>query len=184
MKDFNGSNCSIVGNNMEIGPLSWNGTIVPEDHFDFATSAFRGNESRWKTDKVSFSFMGSQKFEGKGFEEVDRLGKLTFILTNDRIMKEKISSFLNDKSKVSILPEYKWLKEKINQFSTIVPNIINKGYMYTPTILPLAPKVKLGKDFSTEVEGLYVVGETAVGPGIMAAAMSGISVANKVLLKD
>src|SRR5208282_4206427 len=48
MKDFNRSNCTIrKGDAIEIGPLSWYGTVIPEDHVDMAISAFRGNENRW-----------------------------------------------------------------------------------------------------------------------------------------
>ena len=68
MKDFNKSNCSLIKEQYEIGPFSWNGTIIPEDHIDVAISAFRSNENRWKSEKVSFkncpiSFIPFSSFE-------------------------------------------------------------------------------------------------------------------------
>lgn len=174
MKDFNKSNCSIFKNDLEIGPLSWNGTVIPEDHINFAISAFRSNENRWKSDKVSFNLIGNRNFENKGFEQIDRLGQLTFILSNDRILKEKISTVMSKKSKISIIPEYDWLINAFNEVELFLPNIINKGYFHIPTILPLAPKIKLGNNFATDVDGMFCAGEAAGIPGILSAMVSGI----------
>src|ERR1035441_10099680 len=44
MKDFNKSSCSFSKDNIEVGPLSWFGTVIPEDHLDVAISAFRSEE--------------------------------------------------------------------------------------------------------------------------------------------
>ena len=181
MKDFNESNCTITkGNELEIGPLSWYGTIIPEDHFDTAISAFRGNENRWKTDKVSFSFIGNRPFPAGGFEQTDRLAKLTFILTNDRIAKERISSILQGKSKISIIPEYNWLKESILDFAKIVPEITTKAYCHIPTVVPLCSKINIGKNLESDVEGMFVVGEAMGVRGLLTAATSGLIVADEV----
>ena len=176
MKEFNKSNCSITrGNELELGPFSWNGTIIPEDHVDMAISAFRSNENRWKTDKLSFNLIGNRTFPGNGFEQTDRIAKLTFILSNDRIIKEKISNILTGKSKISIIPEYDWLKTEIKNLSTIMPEVVNKGHFHVPTIMPLAPKINIGSNLETEVEGMYVVGESAGITGIVSAATSGMA---------
>lgn len=181
MKDFNKSNCTITkGNDLEIGPLSWNGTIIPEDHGDLAISAFRSNEARWKSDKVSFSLIGNKYFPAQGVEQTDRLGKLTFILSNDRILKERVSYILAEKSKVSIIPEYNWLKETIKEISNIIPEIATKAYFHIPTIAPMAPLVNISTDLETEIEGMFVVGESAGVHGILAAACMGQIAANGV----
>jgi hypothetical protein len=180
LKEFHKSNCYISGNGIEVGPLSWFGTVIPEDHTDMAISAFRSNESRWKTDKVSFNLIGNRPFLDAGFNQTDRIGKLMFVLANDRIIKERISSILSGKSKVSMLKEYDWLKDSINQLSHIMPEIVNKGYFYTPTIIPLAPQINLGSDFSSEVENMFVIGESAGVSGILAAGMMGTAVASAV----
>lgn len=176
MKEFNKSNCTITkGNDLEIGPFSWGGSIIPEDHVDMAISSFRANENRWKTDKVSFSLIGSRTFANNGCEQTDRLAKLTFILSNDRITKEKVSNILNDKSKISIIPEYNWLKGVLQEINPLMPELLSKAYFHVPTIKPLAPKINIGSNLETEIEGMYVAGESAGVIGLLSAATMGIA---------
>lgn len=173
LKDFNKSNCTLLKENLIVGPLCWNGTIIPEDHVDMAISAFRSNETRWKTDKVSFAYIREIPTDNKGFEQTDRIGKLTFILTNDRVNKERVSALIKGTSSISILPDYEWLKQDMKDLSEVIPNLLTKAHFHIPTLLPLPSKINLGKDLSTEVDGLYVSGETAGVVGIAAAAQMG-----------
>lgn len=173
MKDYNKSNCTLLKNNLEIGPLSWFGTVIPEDHVDLAISSFRSNENRWKTDKVSFSLIGNISTDNIGAEQTDRIGKLTFVLTNDRIIKEKVSTILSGKSKISIIPEYAWLSKELTDLSTVMPDLLTKAYFHAPTILPLVPKINVGDNLETEVGGMFVAGESAGVPGILSAALMG-----------
>jgi hypothetical protein len=139
-----------------------------------AISAFRSNENRWASDKVSFSVIGNREYPNKGFEQTDRLAKLTFVLTNDRIIKERICHILTGKSKISIIPEYDWLAKSLTELNAIMPELTTKGYYHAPTILPLAPKINIGTNLETEIEGMFVVGESAGIPGLLAAAISGV----------
>lgn len=180
MKDFNKSNCTLKKDNIEIGPLSWFGTVIPEDHMDVAISAFRSNENRWKTDKVSFNLIGSQIHPNFGFEQTDRIGKLTFVLANDRIIRERVSHILTGKSKISIIPEYDWLKETITQFSEVLPEILNKSYFHVPTIIPMASKINIGNNLETEIDGMFVVGESSGIHGILSAGIMGIIAGEEV----
>jgi uncharacterized protein len=180
LKDFNKSACSIMKEDIEIGPLCWFGTVIPEDHLDLAISSFRSNENRWKTDKVSFSLIGNRYFENSGFEQTDRLSKLTFVIANDRIIKERVSNILSGKSKISIMPEYDWLKEIITELSLVIPEIVNKAYFHVPTIIPLVPSINIGNNLSTEINGLYVAGESDGIVGILSAAASGTIAADMV----
>lgn len=182
MKDFNKSNLTITKNNdLELGPFCWYGTVLPEDHLDFAISAFRANENRWKTDKVSFSLIKECNFKNSGFEQTDRLAKLTFILANDRILKERISHILQGKSKISIIPEYDWLKNTLQEISAIMPEVVNKGHFHVPTISPLPPKINIGDNLETEISGMFVAGESAGITGILSAASMGSIVADSIL---
>jgi uncharacterized FAD-dependent dehydrogenase len=174
MKDFNKSNCSIYKKDLEIGPLCWNGTVIPEDHIDFAISSFRGNERRWDSENVSFNLIGHRYFENKGFEQTSRIGQLTFVLANDRIIKEKISTILAKKSKISIIPEYDWLPDALNDVSNFMPDVINKGYYHLPTILPLIPEIKINNNLETSVDNLYCAGEASGKAGILYAALTGL----------
>lgn len=181
MKEFNKSNCSIIkGNELEIGPFSWAGTIIPEDHVDLAISAFRSNENRWKSDKVSFSLIGNRVFPNSGFEQTDRLGKLTFVLANDRIVKERTSTILSDKSKISIVPEYEWLKNTLEELSIVIPDIITKAYFHVPTIVTTVPQINIGTNLETEIEDMFVAGESAGVSGILAAMTMGTIVGDSV----
>jgi hypothetical protein len=181
MKDFNKSNCSLVkGDEIELGPLSWFGTVIPEDHVDVAISAFRSNENRWKSDKVSFNLIGNLYYPGKGFDQTDRIGKLTFVLSNDRIIKERVAHILTGKSKISILPDYDWLKSVLTELSMALPEIATKAYYHVPTITPLPPQINIGSNLETEIEGMFVAGESAGIPGILSAGLMGALVADAV----
>jgi hypothetical protein len=181
MKDFNKSNCTLTkGESLEIGPLSWFGTVIPEDHVDMAISAFRSNENRWKSDKVSFSLIGNRPFPTAGFEQTDRIGKLTFVLANDRIVKERISAILTGKSRISMIKEYDWLRDDLTELSQLIPEVATKAYFHIPTILPLAPKINIGDNLETEVDGMFVAGESAGIHGILAAGITGIICADAI----
>lgn len=180
MKDFNKSNCTLTKEGIEIGPLSWYGTVIPEDHIDLAISSFRSNENRWKSDKVSFNLIGDRPFPGAGFEQTDRIGKLAFVLANDRIIRERISTVLAGKSKISLIQEYGWLADAIQDISKVVPEISTKGYFHVPTITPSAPKINIGDNLETEIEGMFVVGESAGVHGILSAATMGVIACDNV----
>lgn len=180
MKDFNKSNMTLRKGNIELGPLSWEGTVIPEDHLDMAITSYRSNEQRWKSDKVSFNLLAEQHIENFGWEQTDRIGKLTFILGNDRMLKERISLLMDGKSKISIMKEYNFLKKELEELDNIVPDIMERGYFYAPTLMPWAPKINIGKDLSTDVKNLFVAGETAGIPGILGALVSGSAVADAI----
>jgi len=180
LKDFNESTCTLTKNDLEIGPFCWNGTIQPEDHFDMAISAFRSNENRWKTNKVSFQFIKNVFTKDIGVEETNRLASLTYLLSNDRIAKEKVSSIVNGRSKILMIPEYKCLINSIKEFATVVPEILTKAYFHTPAIIPTPSQIKIGTNLSTELDGFYVAGEATGIVGIYAAAITGAIAADAV----
>jgi uncharacterized FAD-dependent dehydrogenase len=178
LSSLNQSTCSISNNKIEIGPFAWNGTMVPEDHLDMAIASFRSNEDRWKTDKVSFNFIGNVPSD-QGFEETDRIGRLTFLLSNDRVSKERVSTIINGRSKIlSILPDYEWLKTDLKAFGEVMPEVISKSYFYAPALTPLPPGISIGTNLSTEIDGLFVAGENAGVVGLLAAAMMGMVAAD------
>jgi uncharacterized protein len=179
LKDFNKSALSMKKNNIDIGPFNWSGTVIPEDHINMAISTFRSNENRWISEKVSFPIIGNIQ-QTDGVEQTDRLGQLTFVLTNDRVMKEKVFYLLNDKSKISVIPEYNWIKNVINELAEIIPDITSKAYFYSPTILPFVPEINIHNNFETDIEGLFVAGECAGINGLLAAACMGILAADSI----
>lgn len=173
MKDFNKCHCSLYGNGAEIGPLNWFGSVIPEDHDDLVISAFRSNEDRWKTDKVSFSLIGHREFEGEGCYQTDRLAKLAFLLSDDRIGKEKVVNFIKGKSELSNLPEYNWFIEALKKIEGVIPAIISRGYFHMPDIIPTVSEVKVGTNLESDVEGMFIAGESVGIRGIAAAGIMG-----------
>ncbi|KKN70834.1 hypothetical protein LCGC14_0427260 [marine sediment metagenome] len=173
LKDFKGSHCELIKDNLEIGPLCWNGTVIPEDHSDLVISAFRSNEDRWRTDKVSFSLLSKRFFKDEGSVQADRIGKLSFLLFNDRVSREKIKTFMSGGSLLNLLPEFDWLKETMTELGDIVPKICDRGYFHVPNISPMSAQIRLGTNLESEVDGMFVAGESAGVKGIAAAAIMG-----------
>lgn len=180
LKDFNGSNCKLYKPDVEIGPLSWSGCVVPEDHINMAIASFRSNEERWETDKVSFQLIANVRYPNEGCKQTQRIGELTWILANERIAKERISAILNKKSRVSIMSEYNWLSKYIKDLSAIIPEVMTKAYFHIPTIIPLPPGINIGTNLETELDNFYVAGETAGVMGLYAAAIMGCAAADAV----
>lgn len=181
LRDFGSSTCTITKDDIEIGPFSWYGTVQPEDHVDTAISTFRSNESRWETDKVSFQFIKNVLMPGKGVDETNRIASLTYLLSNDRILKEKVSSLINGRSKILMIPEYSHIIQDIKDFATIIPEILTKAYFHTPAIIPTPSQIKINSDLSTKLKGFYVAGETANVVGLYGAAIMGAVAADSIL---
>jgi uncharacterized FAD-dependent dehydrogenase len=78
------------------------------------------------------------------------------------------------------MKEYDWLKESLEEFSTIAPDLLTKASFHAPTIIPLPPKINIKENLSTEIDGLFVAGECAGKIGILSAAMMGIVAADSV----
>jgi hypothetical protein len=183
MCDFNNSVCSIIHKDLdiEIPYIQNNGTMIPEDHVDFVTGSFRSNEKRWESENISFDVLGNRYHPNEGTKELDRICNLTFIVTEDRVRKEKLSMFMNGKAKISILEDYNWLKPVIEKLSNVIPDLINKAYFYSPVGFPIAPKINISKNLESDMEGLYVIGEAGNIRGLLSAALMGSIVADKIV---
>ena len=173
LKDFNKSHLHIFDDCFDIGPLSWSGSVIPEDHSDLVISSFRSNEDRWKTDKVSFSLTKDVLIKESGFEETDRIGKLSFVLYNDRVSREKIKLFMSGKSPLNLLPEFDWLADTINRLDKVIPDISNKGYFHVPNILPIPAIINVDQNLESDIKNIYVTGENLGIMGILSAAITG-----------
>lgn len=173
MKEFNKSHCSFENEKLIVGPLNWNGTIIPEDHADMVVSGFRSNEDRWKSEKVSFQIIGKREVKGNGVEESERLAKLAFLLLNDRIGKEKMKMLSKGKSTLNQLPEFDWLIDEVNNLEKLFPNLITKGNFHAPTIITSVGEINIKNNLETDLSGMFVTGESARLYGILASAISG-----------
>lgn len=173
MKDFNKSHCSFISKDIALGPFSWGGQVIQEDHADMTIASFRSNEDRWKSDKVFFSMIINKEARGEACYQTDRLAKLAFLLSQDRVGREKIKSFIKGESQLSLIPEYNILKEYFEYIDKIIPTIISRGYFHCPDIYSLTSNIRVAPNLETEIEGLFVAGESAGFRGIYASAVSG-----------
>ena len=80
---------------------------------------------------------------------------------------------MRENSQLCLLPEYKWLKQTLEELDAIIPNLISRGYFYVPNILPIASEIRLGANLESEIDGLFVAGESASVRGILGAAVTG-----------
>lgn len=159
--------------NVTLGPFMSNGTVIPEDHIEMAQASFRSNEPRWASTYTTFDFIKTVNAP-EACEFVDRLSKLTWIVGNDRIIKEQTNNILNKKSKLFILDDYKFLTEELGKINNLFPEILEKSYYYAPLILANPAEVSLDDNLQTEVPGLYCIGESARIPGLLGGMISGM----------
>lgn len=174
LKEFNKSHCSFVSDGLSVGPINWFGSIIQEDHADVTIASFRSNEDRWKTDKAFFSIKKKIKQDGEGWQQTDRIAKLSYLLSGDRVGREKLKSFLKKTDQISLLPEYAWLPEAVEIINTFIPNLSARGYFHVPDVDTNTTKINIASNLETEVEGLFVAGESAGIKGIAAAGIMGV----------
>ena len=184
LKDFHKSHCSLLSQSLEVGPMYWMGSIIQEDHENMTIAAFRANEARWKSDKVFFSVQKSIPLQEAAKPErgtppedpcayIDRVAQLTHCLSGDRVGREKITSFLKGMGDLATMPEYNWIKESLHQIEHIFPNIISRGYFHVPDIDTSVSKINIKPNLETDLDGLFVCGESAGIKGIAAAGIMG-----------
>lgn len=175
LKELNKSHLSLISDDMILGPFSWNGSIIQEDHANYTSAAFRSNEDRWKSDKVFFSMYINSTHPGNACKQTERLAKLAFVLSNDRVGREKIVTFLKSdiENELSLVPEYFELKKHIEKLNELIPTVISRGYMHVPDIYSITSNINVAPNLETEIDGLFVAGESAGFRGINSAAISG-----------
>jgi len=178
MGPFDASHCSFVKDTLSVGPLSWNGSVIQEDHEDFTTAAFRSNERRWKSERVFFRVLSRFPRKGEGTAQTDRLAKLAFLLANDRVGREKTRHLQRGTSPLLAVPEFGWLPEVLEEIEAIVPDVVRRGYFHFPAISTITSEINLGPNLETEMPGVFAAGETAGVRGVQAAALTGIVAAD------
>jgi thioredoxin reductase len=184
LREFNKSHCSLSRGDLEIGPISWKGSVIQEDHEGVTIAAFRSNEERWKTDKVFFSVHKKIPFSeapkpSRGIiprdvkSYIDRIAQLSHCLSGERVGREKITNFSKGLGDLALMPEYNWIFETFKDIESIFPNLINRGYFHVPDIDTNINAINIANNLETEIEGLFVAGESAGFKGIAAAGLTG-----------
>lgn len=64
--------------------------------------------------------------------ELKRLVKIINVLGNDRVIKERISTFTRKQSMLNNLPELECLLDAMLRLDNFIPGIVNLGYYYSP----------------------------------------------------
>lgn len=192
LKDFHKAHCSLLRSDLEVGPLHWMGSIIQEDHENMTIASFRSNEDRWKSDKVFFSVhrvipfeeapkpilmpkMGLVPMNTKSY--IDRLAQLSHLLSGYRVGREKVTNFSKGVGDLAMMPEYKWVTDTLREIEPIFPNIISRGYFHVPDIDTNISNINIASNLETEVDGLFVAGESAGIKGIAAAGITGAAAA-------
>lgn len=173
LKEFHKAHCSLVREELSVGPLQWSGSIIQEDHDDMTIAAFRSNEERWKSDKVFFSIQKNIEVKTNPCAYIDRIAKLSHLLSGDRVGREKIKSFLHGMGDLAEMSEYSWVSDAMKTLEPVFPNLINRGYFHVPDIDTNISKINIANNLETEVDGLFVAGECAGIKGIAAASIMG-----------
>jgi len=173
LKEFHKAHCSLVREDIDVGPLQWMGSVIQEDHDDMTIAAFRSNEDRWKSDKVFFSVQKRIEVKSSPCNYVDRIAKLSHLLSGDRVGREKIKTFTHGLGDLAEMPEYSWVGDALKSLEPVFPNIINRGYFHVPDIDTNISKINIANNLETEVDGLFVAGECAGIRGIAAAGIMG-----------
>ena len=72
------------------------------------------------------------------------------------------------------------MKDAILDFNKLIPEFSEKAYLHMPNIYPFAPKIKAGDNLETEIDNMYVIGESAGIHGLLSAAITGSIVASEI----
>lgn len=171
--DFQKSHCTLIKEDLTIGPLQWVGSVIQEDHDDMTVAAFRSNESRWKSDKTFFSLHKEIEVDIDVCRYTDRIAKLSHLLSGDRVGREKIKNFIKGVVELVKIPEYLWIVQAFEDIKCIFPSIIDRGYFHVPDIDTNINNINIANNLETEVDGLFVAGECAGIKGIAAAGITG-----------
>lgn len=178
--NLNEASISLNKDNFNIGPINWNGSVILEDHLNFALASFRSNENRWHSDRVNFNLILKEKSEN-GFKKTERLSELLFILSQDRVVKDKLSSLLyTKKHKLHTFNEMTQFNGIVENLNNLIPGLIDKSHFHAPICYPMATKVKLDSKFCSSINNMYFIGESAHMRGLLAAAISGSMVAHSL----
>jgi hypothetical protein len=86
-------------------------------------------EDKFNTGLINFSVMN--ELEGEQ-EELQRLIKIVNVLGNDRLIKEKVSVFVEGKSMLNNIKEFGGLVQLFKNINKLAPGFIDGAWYYAP----------------------------------------------------
>ncbi len=180
VRDLNKSTFSMTKGDITYSKFLWNGTMVPEDRFDYTIASYRSNETRWTSDKVHFDLFKTVHCEG-ATKELNRIATLAFIaVCNERVVRENLKSIIQGRSKFSILPEFGiskkkggWLIDALKDLDAVLPGIVTSGKAYINALNPIGSyELNLDKNMCAG-DDIYTIGEASGIAGMFQSAVSG-----------
>ena len=109
-----------------------NGRITVEKSNQMIIARGKRNE-KGSNGLVNFSLM--TKSDATAKEEVERIVKIVNCLGNERLIRERVHTFVHGRSLLNQLPELKELKVAFNNLEELMPGFIEAGWYYAPEAL-------------------------------------------------
>lgn len=72
---------------------------------------------------------------GDNVENARRIVQIINVLGNDRLIKERVATFVDGKSMLNSIPELKLLSEAFHNLDDYMPGFIKAGWYYAPEII-------------------------------------------------
>lgn len=115
--------------NIRFLKIKTNSQIVGKNIDEMLMAKTIDNKKFWDT--CSFSLMTNIKEKS----EAKRIVQIINVLGNDRIIRERISLFVNKQSMLNNLPDLNPLVDGMLELEKFIPNILKVGYYYAPEII-------------------------------------------------
>jgi len=123
MKKYNSAH-----NDTQIFDLHDNGKITVEKKDAMLIARGAKNDKPNGNGLVNFSLMAEVNKD----EELRRIVQIVNVLGNDRLIREKVSLFVDGKSLLNAIPEINQLKAAFISLETVMPGFIKSGWYYAP----------------------------------------------------
>lgn len=118
----------------------------------------------------------------KPAEAQQRLVALSNVLSDFQLSREPASKLIAGDSILSPIPEYAAFADALKDLKKIIPNIIERGMIFSPEANLNVRKYIISSDGQTTVPGLYMMGDvTGHHSSFVQAAISGLRAANGVI---
>lgn len=121
-KDYNKAH-----NKTKIFDLCEEGKITAEKK-DSMLIAHGTSDKNITTGLVNFSVMTELNTD----KEIKRIVQIINVLGNDRLIREKVSLFVNGKSILNAIPELKGIRDAFISIESIMPGFVKSGWYYAP----------------------------------------------------
>lgn len=90
-----------------------------------------GKQENKNTGMINFALLQPLNVE---YDEIKRIVKIINVLGNGKLLKEKVKTFVIEKSVLNKLPEFCELNEAFHCIESIVPGFIENAWYYAPEI--------------------------------------------------